>query len=203
MWDGLSRLMGVSGAGLWWDKSEGFRMVFFLPLRFSNLYIYFPTFPRKVVLRLIFVRFYKSGRIYIFGFFMPCSLVVTVTQAKCLKSQEGRLFTRFPTPTVLTWRLSCDVHGTRGPTAEHIRESSSSTVACNFSLASLRSNGTIFSSHTPENASGRVRQLRSFFSDGNGPLRHLRAPLALIPAAAADACCVLPSIILHLSSSTC
>ena len=80
---------------------------------------------------------------------------------------------------------------------------SSSTVACNFSLASLRSSGTISSSHTPVNASGRVRQLRFFFSDGNGPLRHLRAPLALIPAAAADACCVLPSIILRLSSSTC
>ena len=58
--------------------------------------------------------------------------------------------------------------------------------------------------HTVANGSGRVRQSRGcFVADGTGPPSHSRAVRILMPADAAAAAWVLPSIRFCLKSRTC
>ncbi len=76
-------------------------------------------------------------------------------------------------------------------------------MAWSARLLSRRSSGTSFASHTSSNGSLRVRQRRGDFAcDGSGPRSHSRAVRTLMPAAAAAASCVLPSMRFCLNNRT-
>ena len=85
-----------------------------------------------------------------------------------------------------------------------MRNSSNSVSAWSRPSRSASSHGTISVAHTVANGSTRVRQVRGDrFADGNGPDRQARAARSLMPAAAAAAARLLPSIRFSRSRRTC